>query len=186
MNRLSPVFLQRPTARSERVSASDCHTLHPDACASRPKLCPCDCGDFLSFFCRTARFYQPRKVATMQLSTFLNERQVRQIEYLKIDAQGSDFGILRDVLENTAVRLENFQLECIFANRTHALYDTENDCAAILEYAAHRLPTHTVAAHVNNCPMAEYNLVGSRDATKTTSEFFSAPVAAAKRKGRGE
>ena len=71
---------------------STCAALHPTVCPLTPRRrrgCPCECGDFLLFFCRKAALYQPQQVATVQLSTFLKQRNVRTIDHLKIDAQAS-------------------------------------------------------------------------------------------------
>ena len=171
MNPLNPAFANNASLRQYQVPKATCNTLHPECIGKQG--CPCACGGYLLFFCRKPALYKPRQVPTRQLSSFLRERKVERIEYLKIDAQGSDFGILRDVLENTEVKVDHFQLECQFTERAPPFYSTPttNDCAAIIAYVAQRLPAHTVTTHVNNCEAAEYNLVGSEDPVKARELF---------------
>ena len=97
---------------------------------------------------------------------------MRRIEYLKIDAQGSDFSILRELLENApSIAIDNWQVECQFYDRAPPFYPAQNDCSAILEYVRKRLPMHTTRSHVGNCQAAEYNLVSSMNKEGTSSVF---------------
>eukprot|EP00756_Hemistasia_phaeocysticola_P004377 Hpha_TRINITY_DN12780_c0_g2::TRINITY_DN12780_c0_g2_i1::g.114492::m.114492 len=168
MNRLNPAFESNP--RLLRHQASDCKQ-----CEGPPGNvhgCPCHCPPFVLILCRTAAFYRPLQVPVRRLSSVLVELGVQRVEHLKIDAQGSDFAILRDVLENApSVTVDTWQVECQFYQRTPAFYDARNDCQAILDYASQRLPHHTTRAHVNNCQCAEYNIVGSVIKAKTEAVF---------------
>ena len=110
------------------------------------------------------RGFSVRTVDFVRLGTLLQQRGVRRVEWLKIDAQGDDFAILRDVLEH-GIEVVTFQLECQKYAKTPQLYNgTDNDCDAVRGYLErHRGTTHPyrVAEFMNNCWISEWDLVGS-------------------------
>ena len=61
------------------------------------------------------------------------------------------------------VPIESVQLECQYYSQAPALYDADNDCAAVEAYFRAHHPTYRLKAHVSNCATAEYNLVASTD-----------------------
>ena len=170
MNRVNPGFGSNSSLLQHKAECP--RTTECAGASAAIRGCPCRCGDFLLYFCRTAKFYRPVPVPVRRLSSVLLELGVQRVEHLKIDAQGSDFAILRDVLENApSITVESWQVECQFYRRAPPFYDAQNDCRAILAYASRRLPGHNTRAHVNNCQAAEYNIVGSVDKAKTEAVF---------------
>lgn len=187
LNQLNPAFAANASMVQHTV---DCAKVHPEMCSvgARSRGCPCKCGSSLLFFCRSAKFYAaaPMPVRVRRLSQALSKLGVRRIEYLKIDAQGSDFSILRDLLENApSIAIDHWQVECQFYDRAPPFYAAQNDCGAILEYVGKQMPTHTTRSHVNNCQASEYNIVGSTDAEKTKRLFDQTEKSEATPKFRG-
>lgn len=118
-----------------------------------------------------------RPVPTVRLSTVLAREGVGRVQHLKLDTQGSDFAILRDVLES-GIRVVNAQLECQDYGRALALYDAPNDCRDIVAYLARSHPSFRVRWHLASCPIAEYNLVLSSQPMSPLLEFATAPLPA--------
>ena len=104
---------------------------------------------------------------SLRLSTLIRQRQIRSIPHLKIDAQGSDFALLRDVFENSVdregVEVISVQAECQWLARTPALYDSPlpNDCEAIQTYLQNR--SYRTGFANTNCQIAENDIIASRD-----------------------
>ena len=130
----------------------------------------CSANDGWGHFHRMCR--RPRKgwrnitVPTVRLSTFLNERSVSTVNFLKIDAQGADRAIVRDVLMRTKVSIHHLRAECQFLDRTLPLYVDDgsgayppNDCLAIVKLV-HRLRPNLdqESWELSNCHVAEYNV----------------------------
>lgn len=133
-----------------------------------PGAKPCGKKHWNSFRqCVDTRDAYFREVNAIRLSSFLLARKIQQVGYLKIDAQGTDFAIVRDVMERSpGVRIEKFMVECQKydeAGPMHQLYMVNNDCMKIEEYVHAKHPsTYAVKEISNNCEIAEYNLVFSR------------------------
>ena len=74
-----------------------------------------------------------KEVPSIRLSSFLKNQNIRKIDTIKIDAQGSDFQIIRDVFERSPeVEIANLRAECQMydeAGLSRQLYNTKNDCA---------------------------------------------------------
>lgn len=92
--------------------------------------------------------YQPktkksRAVSAVRLSKVLSEAGVSSIEFLKIDAQGSDSDIVRDVFENTKIPVHRLQIECQeYANAKGVVEYTgvDNDCDKTKHYLESKFP----------------------------------------------
>ena len=125
--------------------------------------------------CRRLRNYVRRSVPTLRLSTFLLERRVQRIQFLKIDAQGLDRSIVHDVFTRTNVTVDRLRVECQLLDRAPANYDAmsaelgdrkvsaevlPNDCYSTLELVRRYRPSmaRKVRWEWSNCHMAEYNL----------------------------
>ena len=112
-------------------------------------------------------------VRTVRLSTVLAREGVQKLQHLKLDTQGSDFAILRDVLES-GITVMNAQLECQDYSLALPLYDALNDCRAIVAYLEKKHPSFRVRWHSANCPIAEFNLFMSRRPASPLLEFQTA------------
>merc|ERR1711879_173260 len=109
--------------------------INPHARAKRPKIA-CSTRAFKYFqWCINTSKLEVKEVQGIRLSTFLRRRSFNKINTLKIDAQGSDFAILQDVLEMTPqVRVDHIVLECQDYKQTNIslrLYVADNDCRVI-------------------------------------------------------
>lgn len=123
------------------------------------------CGN-LSF--ETSRLYkcmhsnkiQKKVVKVERLSAFLKERRIDEVNFLKIDAQGGDFAIVKDVFENSAhISFKQIQVECQDYRDAVPLYFSSNDCDDIVSYVTQRYPNVRLRKVVNNCTAAEYNIL---------------------------
>lgn len=101
-------------------------------------------------------------VQVKKLSSFLNHAKISKINKLKIDAQGSDFAIVKDLFENADhVSVNQLQVECQDYQKSIPLYYASNNCADIITYLKSKRPAMTHKRLQNNCMAAEYNLVFS-------------------------
>lgn len=121
-----------------------------------------------------------KPVATVRLSRVLSAEGVRRVQYLKLDTQGSDYSILRDLLES-GIHVVNVQMECQDYGRALPLYDAPNDCRDIVAYMARNYPSYRVQWHSTNCPIAEYDLVLSSNPASALSKFPTAALPAQSR-----
>lgn len=123
------------------------------------------CGDVVFqrsrlFKCMHSKKLRATRVTVRRLSSVLREMNVDSINVLKIDAQGSDFAIVKDVFENLpGVAVRRLQVECQEYNVSTPLYFSANDCGAILSYVRQKFPAMSYRRVLNNCMAAEYNLV---------------------------
>lgn len=120
--------------------------------------------------------YPQRKirVRSIRLSTFLKQRNITRIGCLKIDAQGSDFAILKDTIENLpSVSFESIIVECQVMNGSIPLYFTSNDCGHIEHYISAKFETFQLKRQLNNCNVKEYNLIYSGLIRKKTLQNCS-------------
>lgn len=69
-------------------------------------------------------------VDVVNLNTFINENDIKQIEYFHCDAQGSDLDILKSLGDNIHI-IKKGQVE---GSRNQNLYQTENHYLAIINY----------------------------------------------------
>lgn len=100
-----------------------------------------------------------KEVPSIRLSTFVRQRGIAAIGLLKIDAQGSDFSILKDLFENTAVMPRKIVFECQQYRQGVPLYFTNNDCEEIKFYLRQKLPASAAFTEkANNCVAREYNV----------------------------
>jgi len=157
MNRINPIYRHN---RSALEHQADC---------GRKRASPWRMG--LIRGCRKPSAVVVKTVTTVRLSRLLALEGVGKIAHLKLDTQGSDFSILRDVLES-GVRVENAQLECQDYSRTIALYDAQNDCRDVQAYLARHYPAYRVRWHEANCPIAEFNLVMSSSLRSAALDEF--------------
>lgn len=99
-------------------------------------------------------------VNSVRLSTFVRVRNIRHIGNLKIGAQGSDFSIVKDIVENTDTELniDSITVECQWLNNSIPLYFTSNDCGDIQDYMAEKFKAFKLSVHLNNCYVNEYTL----------------------------
>lgn len=98
-------------------------------------------------------------VPVRRLSSLLNEKGVRRVNSLKIDAQGSDFAILKDTLENSPqVEFKHIVVECQDYNKTIPLYMTSNDCHDIINYVEQKFPQTVFKKATNQCMSCEFNV----------------------------
>lgn len=109
--------------------------------------------------CMHSKLHQ-LSIQVRTLSSFLANHSISKVGILKIDAQGSDFNIVKDVFENApTVQIDTIQVECQDYQRGIPLYFTWNDCEDIKKYVTSRYPNVKVKSIVNNCMAAEYNLI---------------------------
>ena len=75
-------------------------------------------------------------IPVRRLCNFLRERCATQINVFLIDSPGSDFTILKDVMENygTQLSVQAIILECQYYTATSPLYLAGNDCEQIKNY----------------------------------------------------
>lgn len=105
-----------------------------------------------------------QQVKVKRLSQVLKEKGYWKINRLKIDAQGSDFSIIKDVLENAGhVEIKEIRAECQEYKRTIPLYMTDNDCDRMEAYIQQKLPQARFRRAMNVCWSAEYNLIVEND-----------------------
>jgi len=126
-------------------------------------LVPCPTCLYYTQACRKPQRSSVKHVDVIRLSTLLKHRDVQRIGFLKIDAQGADFSILKDVLDNTMVDINKIQVECQRYDETHAFYDSFNDCSAIKAFVHRKHPAYNVSEWSQNCMAAEYNVVFSKE-----------------------
>ncbi|CAD7961868.1 unnamed protein product [Amoebophrya sp. A25] len=115
--------------------------------------------------CFHPKRFTKQKVKAIQLSKFLSQRRVKKIDKLHIDAQGNDWTVIKDVLENYALAnleepIREIQMECQYYSRTIApFYYASNDCDDIRQYMSFRLPKHKFSQTWNTGNgAAEYNV----------------------------
>lgn len=102
------------------------------------------------------------EVEVRRLCDILKMRHFSKINQLKVDAQGSDFAIIKDVVENCAhVSIETMKIECQVYGRTIPLYVADNDCTRIERYLKMKFPGVVIQWEMNVCWSAEYNLIVS-------------------------
>ena len=118
----------------------------------------------------------------MSIAQFLKARagNVQEIRMIKVDAQGSDFTIVKDILENfPKIKVRNIQVECQYYDAQAPTYHANNDCKEFLWYVKYKMggrkwpPTHsfpdgqvvdyTVVRKRDNCPSSEYNVLWHSD-----------------------
>lgn len=112
--------------------------------------------------CMEPKRVERKEIRCRRLSTFVTERDVRRIKLLKIDAQGSDFTIVKDLFENAPnVWVDILKVECQKFNETVPLYFASNDCDDIVKYVKQKESRRIQAIEfkTNNCLVREYNLV---------------------------
>lgn len=117
--------------------------------------------DFNSSFLKECMHAPLRKVQVeaVTLSSFLPKINVSHINYLKIDAQGSDFSILKDLFEHAPHILVNkILVECQVYDQSIPLYFTSNDCNEIVTYVSRKFPSARFDWTYNNCLLKEYNI----------------------------
>eukprot|EP00177_Eucheuma_denticulatum_P004791 GFKZ01008702.1.p1 GENE.GFKZ01008702.1~~GFKZ01008702.1.p1 ORF type:complete len:327 (-),score=31.40 GFKZ01008702.1:915-1808(-) len=103
---------------------------------------------------------EERQVPVRRLSDILKQNGYTKIDTLKIDAQGTDFAILKDLLENAPhVSIRQAKVECQDYFKTIPLYITDNDCPRIESYVRAKFPGAKVERQMNVCWSAEFNLV---------------------------
>lgn len=103
------------------------------------------------------------RVRSMRLSRFVRARNITRVGILKIDAQGSDFAILKDLVENIAPEfsVDSVIVECQVLNESVPLYFVANDCGDIQQYMAEKFERFEVVKQSNNCNVKEFNLIYS-------------------------
>lgn len=102
------------------------------------------------------------QVQVRRLCDILKMRGFTKINSFKVDAQGSDFVIVKDLVENCPhVEIGSMKIECQFYERTIPLYVTDNDCTRIERYLKDKFPTVETRFELNVCWSAEYNLVAT-------------------------
>lgn len=110
--------------------------------------------------CMHSKRLRQSKVQVRRISSFLKARRITRINKLKVDAQGSDFAIVKDLFENADNTDVNvLQVECQDYKRAVPLYFTSNDCSDIVQYVREKRPNLTHRQVMNNCMAAEYNLI---------------------------
>jgi hypothetical protein len=134
--------------------------------------------------CRRPKHTEVRTVRTVRLSHVLLGQRVRHINYLKVDAQGADFSIVRDVLRNTNVTLSRLRAECQQLDRAPPFYvaanTPPNDCAALVALVRRHRPeslSPNIEWTLSNCDAAEYNVDfrwGSHAASGLSSQTAAA------------
>lgn len=103
---------------------------------------------------------EEKEVQVRRLCDILKMRGFTKVNMLKIDAQGSDFGILKDVVENCPhVSLNQIKLECQVYDKTIPLYMTDNDCKRVERYVREKFPLVKIQWQLNVCWSGEYNLI---------------------------
>ena len=159
LNNLNPYFRRNTSAMDERI----------EGCRNQPGYNPY--ASRVSFIrnCRNFRNLRGQKVRTVDLTSFLHKAGVRRVEWLKIDAQGSDSILTRSLLDSRLIHVQNVQLECQYEARIPRQYEVENDCAQMEAYFRER--HFRVRAHVSNCAVGEYDLVASRNASYSLALF---------------
>lgn len=101
-------------------------------------------------------------VQVRRLCDILKLRGFTKVNHLKIDAQGSDFTIVKDLFENCPhVQVDSMKVECQLYSHTIPLYLTDNDCSRIEQYLKMKFPNVVIAREMNVCWSAEYNLLVS-------------------------
>tara|TARA_B110001452_G_scaffold202050_1_gene172108 strand:+ start:2127 stop:2840 length:714 start_codon:yes stop_codon:yes gene_type:complete len=130
---INPAFRRNATLVHERAS-----TCQPSRVFSTGKLF----GYVVR--CRDPRHLEVSSVPTIRLSTFLTQRKVRHINWIKVDAQGADLAIVEDLLTRTSVTLGHMTAECQDLQKAPPLYlDNSlplNDCAALVALARRHRP----------------------------------------------
>lgn len=152
--------------RNEHYDVAYQTKIHRERCGTtRQKFLDSFLVDCMHFPLRTMR------VRSVRLSRFVSERNIVHIKKLKIDAQGSDFAILKDVVENTGaeLRIDSVTIECQVYNRSIPLYFISNDCGDIEEYMASKFEGFKIYRDINNCEVGEYNLKYRKLRRKTSS-----------------
>jgi len=115
--------------------------------------------------CRNPVLNHITDVPVVSLSQFLNIRasNIRVIRMIKIDAQGSDFTIIKDLLENTDYEVRNIQIECQYMQDQAPTYVVNNDCEAFKAYMKYKRPDFQLVRKRDNCPSSEYNFLWHLD-----------------------
>lgn len=83
------------------------------------------------------------KAPTIRLSRVIAERNISHVSVIKVDAQGYDFAILKELLENTPLKhvyISKIKLECQYYMLGTPLYLSSNDCTDIINYMNSRHP----------------------------------------------
>ena len=101
------------------------------------------------------------QVKTRKLSSFVKAKPIKKIGFLKVDAQGNDFAIVKDLFENTdQIAIEQLQIECQKFNETVPLYFASNDCGDIEDYIGQKKggQVRKVTYSSNNCAAGEFDV----------------------------
>lgn len=161
LNRYNPIFDSNPDLVNEmwHGEPGDAHNCQPN---NAERCCVQRCKH------PKRRKRAIMQVPTIKLSTVIKQRNINKINFLKIDAQGSDKSILQDVL-STGVKVERIMAECQRYDKIHPIYDSQNDCEAMVKEVHHFRPEFTVEWIVNNCLNAEYNLIFQVASMKNTT-----------------
>lgn len=102
------------------------------------------------------------EVQVRRLCDILKMRGFTKINAFKVDAQGADFVIVKDLVENCPhVEIKSMKIECQFYDRTIPLYVSDNDCTRIEKYLRYKFPKVKINFQLNVCWSAEYNLLAT-------------------------
>lgn len=99
---------------------------------------------------------------SVRLSTFLIQKRIKAINYLKIDTQGGDLTIVKDLFENVPeIRINRLKMECQMYQETAPLYHAPNDCRMAIRYIKSKRTDAKLKWYFNSCLDGEYNLLAS-------------------------
>ncbi len=126
---LLPNFVVLPVAIAEQDGSAEFHLNRFDAASSLLPLRPEGLREWIGGDELIEEAHYP--VPTLRLDTFLDRTGIRRVDFLKIDAQGADLGVLRSAGE----RLRDIQKISLEVQITPvALYEGGSQKEAVLQY----------------------------------------------------
>lgn len=103
---------------------------------------------------------ETKMVKAITLSSFLKWKRIRHIQVLKIDSQGSDFDILKDIFENCPfLTIDTLKFECQTYDKSVPLYFTTNDCDLMEQYVKEKYKNVLSSRTLINCGHGEYDIL---------------------------
>lgn len=99
-----------------------------------------------------AESVEEKVVEVRRLCDLMKDCGFTKVNKMKISAQGTDFVILKDVLENCPhVSFNEIKLECQVYEKTIPLYMTDNYCPRIEAYVRDKFPNVNIKWDLNVC-----------------------------------
>lgn len=110
--------------------------------------------------CLAPKRTKRQELPCIRLSSFVKERGIKKVRMLKVDAQGTDFSIIKDLFENVPdIVVKNLMFECQFYDKGIPMFYVMNDCEDALTYLRQKRRVVSFREQMQGCQVEEYNLI---------------------------